>query len=153
PLMDHPSGARILAPKEKLSMNHPDLPLSWCAHQVVETMVWEFRDDLLPHVEPIIKDLVTRLGFGLAEVLKEVSDETLALAIKKNFLYDAAFAQLLVDRYHPYLIRWFTTWGARHHQSEDLFGDLVHKILRNGLENFDPLRNFRSYLHRAARNM
>jgi RNA polymerase sigma factor (sigma-70 family) len=131
-------------------MMNPD-PLSWPS--ILDPAIWDLQVELLPLLEQIAPDLLNCLGLRLADVLKETSDETLALAIKKNFLWEAAFVSLFVDRYAPYLIRWFRRWGASYHEAEDYFSELVIKFLRNRLAPYDVTLNFRSYLYRAAKNL
>ena len=51
-----------------------------------------------------------------ALLLRELSDESLALAIQKEFWWVDAFEELFVHRYEEKLIRWFYSWRVMNHE-------------------------------------
>jgi RNA polymerase sigma factor (sigma-70 family) len=89
----------------------------------------------------------------LAEVLRELSDESLALAIQKGFLRKVAFEELFVTRYTAYLARWFYRWRTDPVLALDLTQQLFVSFLTSGLASFRPTGSFRAYLWQAARNL
>jgi RNA polymerase sigma factor (sigma-70 family) len=88
---------------------------------------------------------------GLRAVLARAhSDETLALLIQRDTLRTEAYEELLVQRYHRPLLRWFWHWCKDQDRAADLTQDILYRFFENRLAGFDPSRNFRAYLYQAA---
>src|SRR5262249_23195050 len=96
------------------------------------------------------------LDLTLCEVLAEVSDEGLVLAIQKGFLVREAFEELLENRCKKLLFRWSYPWGLTVQDAEDLTHDLFARFLKSRFASYQPQGkdppNFRSYLYTTARN-
>jgi RNA polymerase sigma factor (sigma-70 family) len=122
--------------------------------ELLDKLIWEETPEQLARRE---KDLPARLsgeGLRLRDVLQGLpSDETLALAIQKGFLYKEAFEELFVNRCQRYLLSWFYRWHHDPDLARELMQRLYCKFLEKGLPSFSPSRNFRSYLYQSAWNL
>jgi RNA polymerase sigma factor (sigma-70 family) len=119
---------------------------------VLDRVVWHWPEDRLATLQVVLPQRITDSGLSLREVLAELSDETLALAIKKNYLLTEAFEELF-NRYAVYLSRWFFRWGARSYEAQDLIQQIFLKFFAKRLATFRPSESFRAYLWRAAHNV
>jgi RNA polymerase sigma factor (sigma-70 family) len=117
-----------------------------------ERQIWEESAD---HLRSLEESLFAQepTADSLAAVLRELSDETLALAVQKGFLVRKTFTELFVTRYGPYLARWLFRWGTESHQALDIIQDLYLKFYERRLGSYRPDEGFRGYLHQAARNL
>jgi RNA polymerase sigma factor (sigma-70 family) len=89
-------------------------------------------------------------GPDLAEVLRQLPDESLAVAIQKGFLLKEAFEELFVRRYTVYLGRWFYRWGSDPHLAQDLTQQLFLRFYQRRLESYQASDSFQAYLWKAA---
>jgi RNA polymerase sigma factor (sigma-70 family) len=81
------------------------------------------------------------------------SDESLALLIRRGFVWKEAFEELFVHRYGACLMRWFRHWRPDAERAAELTQALFCRFLESRLSTFDPARSFRAYLYQAARNL
>jgi RNA polymerase sigma-70 factor (ECF subfamily) len=129
-------------------MDQADLRLH--AVEFLDKLIWDETAARLKEREP---HLVAQLAGGPSEVLRELSDESLALAIQKGFLRKLAFEELFVTRYTAYLARWFYRWRTDPELALDLTQQLFVSFLTSSLASFRPTGSFRAYLWQAARNL
>jgi len=129
-------------------MDQADLRLQGA--EFLDTLIWEETAARLKEREP---HLVSQRAGCLSEFLRELSDESLALAIQKGFLRKVAFEELFVTRYTAYLARWFYRWRTDPELALDLTQQLFVSFLASGLASFRPTGSFRAYLWQAARNL
>jgi RNA polymerase sigma-70 factor (ECF subfamily) len=120
----------------------------------LEELIWGLSPEVLAAAEPAARELVAAAGVPLAEVLAEMSDESLALAVQKRFLRREAFEECLVKRQEARLQRWFTArTGSREH-GQDLTQELyVHLLGNRGLGSYDPSRPFSAWLWTVAHHL
>jgi RNA polymerase sigma factor (sigma-70 family) len=123
-------------------MDRADLPSP--RTEALDALIWEGSDDELRRWP---RD---RSGPGVAESLRPLSDESLALAIRRGFLLKEAFEELFVRRYEVYLGRWFYRWGSDPHTAQDLTQQLFLNFYAKRLASYQPTDNFRAYLWKAA---
>jgi RNA polymerase sigma factor (sigma-70 family) len=123
----------------------------------LERRIWQQTARQLQRLERRLPVRLRLLGLELKELLAEVSDEGLVLAIQKGFLFGEAFEALLEDRYRVYLHRWFFHRGAREEDLKDLFQALFLKLWQDGFRNYElhseNADNFRKWLWTVARNL
>jgi RNA polymerase sigma factor (sigma-70 family) len=124
-------------------MIRSDLP---CRAETLDSWIWEDSEDDLREREAILAPG----GPALAAVLRELSDESLAVAIRKGFLLKPAFEELFVHRYTPYLARWFFRWGTDAHLAQDLTQQLFLRFYERQLGSYQASDSFRAYLWKAA---
>jgi RNA polymerase sigma factor (sigma-70 family) len=140
-------------------MNQPDR-LTVLAERF-ENWVWSFSAPELPEREGQFLQDCASSGVRLEQILSDAyqSDETLALAVQKQFCCKWAFVELFVNRYGPELLRWFSRWERNcrrdYHQELDLAQELVLQFLKHEkkLQTYEPSRAFAHWLHRVARNL
>jgi RNA polymerase sigma factor (sigma-70 family) len=113
----------------------------------LDALIWEGSDDDRRRWEAA---LPASGATGLALVLRELSDESLAVAIRKGFLVKPAFEELFVHRYTAYLARWFYRWGSDAHVAGDLTQQLFLRFYQRRLGSYQAGDSFRSYLWKAA---
>jgi len=89
----------------------------------------------------------------LQDILGEMSDEVLALCIKKNDLLGPTFEELFVRRYSVLMTRWIVRWQGHGAEIDDLVQQLVVRFYENRLRDYDASRDFRSYARRCAHNL
>jgi RNA polymerase sigma-70 factor (ECF subfamily) len=130
-------------------MDRADLRLHWA--EVLDKLIWETAGEQFSQQERLLCGQLTRDGLRLAEVLPELSDESLALAIQKGILKEA-FEELFVRRYEAYLARWFYGWRVAPDQAREIVQEMFLKFLTNRLASFRPTESFRAYLWRVAYN-
>jgi len=118
----------------------------------LDALVWECPADPLKLLEPGLTVWLDGNPFRWKEILGELSDESLAWAVKKRFLLAWAFEELLVSRYDEYLQRWFLRWGATPDDTQDLKQKLYLKFFARCLDTYEPVFSFRNYLWATARN-
>jgi RNA polymerase sigma-70 factor (ECF subfamily) len=131
-------------------MDRADSERHWV--ELLEKQVWQDPPDRLTELESTLPARLAGCRLRAAEVLAEFSDESLALAIQKSFLWKQAFEELFVNRYTTYLARWFYQWGMNPDQGQELMQQLFCRFLDTRLASFQPDRSFRSYLWQVARN-
>jgi RNA polymerase sigma factor (sigma-70 family) len=123
----------------------PDL--SQTLAPALEDIIWSLPDAQLQAGEPATRALVAAAGCNLATILEEMSDETLAMAVQKDFLRKAAFEEWLVNRYEKALLRWFYWRTGDWDLSQDLTQDLYVKLLtKSTLAAYHPDCQFRPWL-------
>lgn len=129
-------------------MDRSDLRHNWV--DPLDTRIW---DESVCALDPWERDFCARLknaSLRLGDVLEELSDESLALAVKKDLLRKETFEELCVKRYTSYLLRWFHRWGVPVGSVRELIQQLFCQLLEKHLSTFQPERNFRVYLYQAA---
>jgi RNA polymerase sigma factor (sigma-70 family) len=132
-------------------MDQADLRPHWT--DLFEQLIWDEVADRIAVLAPPLLSRLDAAGLRPAAVLRDLSDESLALAVQKDFLRKEAFEELLVNRYTPYLARWFYRWNTGVDQARDLMQQLFVRFLTTRLASFQPTRSFRAYLWQAARNL
>jgi RNA polymerase sigma factor (sigma-70 family) len=128
-----------------------DLRQTWA--DSLDTLLWEESARPPDEWETSYRARLKGAGLQLNDVLAELSDESLALAIKKGALFQEAFEELFVRRYSRYLLRWCHRWGVPRDAMRDLMQQLYCQFLQKRLATFQPDRNFRVYLYQAAWNL
>ena len=123
--------------------------LATCAESL-DRQIWDEGPDELSALEGPLSTQLADAGLSLPEVLRELSDESLALAVQKGFLGSETFTELFVTRYGPYLARWLFRWGTESHQALDLIQQLYVKFYERRLASYRGNQNFRAYLRRAV---
>jgi RNA polymerase sigma factor (sigma-70 family) len=122
----------------------------------VEQHIWEADDEQLRALEESLPADLAARAMSLAQVLAEVSDEGLVLAVKRGFLVGEASEALLVQRYRLLLCRWCCRWHVPFHDAEDLWQNLFVKFLQTRFDSYHPEAgkedNFRAYLWATAHN-
>jgi RNA polymerase sigma factor (sigma-70 family) len=95
--------------------------------------------------------------FKIEELLGEVSDEGLILAIQKDVFAPEAFEELMERRYKVLLFRWYRGWGVSGQDAEELVARLIVKFWSRRFGRYSPdqsrSENFAHYLCRSARNL
>jgi len=129
-------------------MDRSELRLTWV--DPLETRIWDESARPLDEWEPDFRDNLKKAGLRPSEVLAELSDESLALAVQKGILRKEAFEELFVNRYTSYLARWFFRWGVSVDSGRELIQQFFCQLLEKHLATFQPERNFRVYLYQAA---
>jgi RNA polymerase sigma factor (sigma-70 family) len=119
----------------------------------LDALLWQWEPARLRALEPVLPELLRALGLSAGEVLAEVSDEGLALAVQKEFLLKPAFEELFVNRYTEPLHRWFLHWKADWHRVEDLTQQLLVAFYERRLRSYRPEHSFRAYLRQSAYNL
>jgi RNA polymerase sigma factor (sigma-70 family) len=114
--------------------------------EALDALIWEGSEEELRPREALLS---AAGGLGLA-ALRELSDESLAVAIRRQFLLKPAFEELFVHRYTPYLARWFYRWGSDVHLAQDLTQQLFLRFYQRRLVSFQASDSFRAYLWKAA---
>jgi RNA polymerase sigma factor (sigma-70 family) len=90
-------------------------------------------------------------GVSFARVLELQTDETLALAVKRDVHRRPAFVELFERRYRRLLMLWFTRWRHQLADAENLTQDLLIHLFQDTLQGYDPdLGRFSAYLYRIA---
>jgi RNA polymerase sigma factor (sigma-70 family) len=122
----------------------------------LEQHIWEADDEALRALEEDLPGRLDALGVSQRQVLAEVSDEGLVLAIQRNFLVGEACEVLLVQRYRGLLARWCYRWHVALHDAEDLWHTLFLRFMQTRFCSYHPEagneRNFRAYLWATAHN-
>lgn len=129
-------------------MNRTDLP---DRAETLDALIWEGSDEARQEWETAL--LAPGAAVCLTPLLRELSDESLAVAIRKGLLVKPAFEELFVHRYTPYLARWFFRWGSDVHVAQDLTQQLFLRFFQRRLRSYVPSDSFRAYLYRAAYNL
>ncbi len=105
--------------------------------------IWEQTKEELESLAPQLRAVLESRAVEPRLLLRELSDESLALAIQKEFWWVDAFEELFVHRYEEKLIRWFYSWRVMNHEDvRDLVQDVYRRFLENRLESFDANCNF-----------
>ncbi len=120
--------------------------------ELLEKQLWDDPPERLAALELSLTARLAESRLRPGEILEEFSDESLALAVQKGFLWKPAFEELLVNRYTMYLARWCYRWGMTPDQGQDLMQQLFCRFLDTRLISFHPDRNFRAYLWQVAHN-
>jgi RNA polymerase sigma factor (sigma-70 family) len=118
--------------------------------EMMETAAWQGSASVLAGFEPHVPAWLELMGLTVEQVLAEVSDEGLVLAMQKRFLWGQTLLELFHNRYEERLRRWFFRWGARADQLSDFVHDLFVKFFTNACRDYQPTGNFRSYLWTSA---
>lgn len=129
-------------------MDRSDLRLTWV--DPLDSLIWEESARPLEQWEQDYCSRLKNAGLNLNDVLAELPDESLALAVKKGLLRKVAFEELVVKRYTAYLARWFYRWGVPVEAGRELMQQLFFQLWEKTLSTFQPERSFRAYLHQAA---
>jgi RNA polymerase sigma-70 factor (ECF subfamily) len=120
-----------------------------CRIEVLHRQIWDWSAEELCALEADKTAPTTA-----AELLPELPDETLALAVQKAFLVRETFTELFVTRYGPYLARWLFRWGTEAHQALDIIQQLYLKFYETRLGPYRPAEwSFRAYLRQSAYNL
>lgn len=120
----------------------------------LEKQIWEQPADELDRARPGWESALRRCAIEIKEVLQELPDECLAVAIQKAFWWIAAFEELFICRYEEKLARWYYRWHVvSQEDARDLVQDIYQRFLANRLESFNSEQSFVAYLHRSARNL
>jgi RNA polymerase sigma factor (sigma-70 family) len=120
----------------------------------LEAVVWSMPAEQLAASEPVVRALIEAAGCDLADVLAEMPDESLALAVQKDFLRKPAFEEWLVNRYERDLLRWFYRRTGSMDRAQDLTQELYLKLLtRSALANYNPECLFRPWLWAVVHNL
>src|SRR5262249_13246945 len=77
------------------------------------------------------------LGCTVRDVLAQVSDEGLVVALQKGFLVREAFEELLENRCKNCLFRWSYHWGLTIPDAEDLVHDLFARFLQTRFASYE----------------
>ncbi len=125
-------------------MDRSDLP---DRTESLDALIWEGSDEALRRRETLLS---AGGAAAVAAVLRDLSDESLAVAIRREFLLKPAFEELFVRRCTPYLARWFYRWGSDIHQAQDLTQQLFLRFYQRRLKSYQATENFRAYLWKAA---
>jgi RNA polymerase sigma factor (sigma-70 family) len=122
--------------------------------ELLGTLVWDdLPADQRRRLEESLSAQAAAAGLDWPTLWRGLSDEGLALAVQKGVRWQEAFEELFVHRHLPYLLRWFYRWRVGPDRARDLTQELFCRFTQNRLASFTPDRNFRAYLHRAARNL
>jgi RNA polymerase sigma factor (sigma-70 family) len=92
-------------------------------------------------------------GRSLGEILHTASDEALAGVVALTVCSKVVFEELFICRYKKKLLNRFLLWGVDNSTARDLFQGVCTKMLRGGLQSYNPDRDFRPFLYVAARNL
>ncbi len=115
--------------------------------EALDALIWEGSEDDLRRREALLSAAGSA---ALTAALRELSDESLAVAIRREFLLKPAFEELFVHRYTPYLARWFYRWGSDVHLAQDLTQQLFLRFYQRRLGSYQASDSFRAYLWKAA---
>jgi RNA polymerase sigma factor (sigma-70 family) len=121
--------------------------------QQFEDRVWDAALGTAPGGEADLLARCREIGVSLEDILAEQSEETLALAVQRNFFRRAAFEELLVVRYQEKLFGWFCRRGMGPDRAGDLIQEMYLKLYRSSLGRYDPAQSFDAYLFTASRNL
>jgi RNA polymerase sigma factor (sigma-70 family) len=121
--------------------------------EAADALIWEGSAEALSAQADALPRQWAAVGLRPADVLRELSDESLALAIQRGFLLRDAFEELFVSRYSVYLGRWFFRWGTDGHLAQDLTQSLFLRFYERRLASYQATDSFRAYLWRAAYNL
>jgi RNA polymerase sigma-70 factor (ECF subfamily) len=117
-------------------------------------VIWTLPDSQLRAAEPAFRALLAAGGWNVPGVLREMPDETLAVAVQKGFLRTEAFEEWLVNRYEKVLLRWFYSRTGNWENAQDLTQELYLKLLRKDPSPaYDPSHLFSPWLWTVVRNM
>lgn len=120
----------------------------------LEEIIWSLPEDQLTAAEPALRAFVTALGAKLTDLLAPMADESLAVAVQKNFLRKPAFEEWLVNRYEQPLLHWFHQRCGSWERAQDLTQELYVKLwTTSALAHYDPNRAFYPWLWTVARNL
>ena len=117
----------------------------------VDELIWKRPKGSLDL--PTYQRVLKTCPFEPPVLLRELSDESLALAIQKEFWWIDAFTELFCHRYEEQLTRWFYKWKVNHEDAQELVQDVYRRFLENRLASFDARQNFSGYLYRTAKNL
>jgi RNA polymerase sigma factor (sigma-70 family) len=120
----------------------------------LEEVIWSATAEQLIASEAVLRSYLAAADCNLAAVLAELSDEGLALAVKKNVFRKPAFEEWLVHRYERSLLRWFFRRTGNWDRAQDLTQQLYLKLLTPAvLEKYNPECLFRPWLWAIAHNL
>jgi RNA polymerase sigma-70 factor (ECF subfamily) len=120
----------------------------------VGEVIWTLPDTQVRAAEPALRALLAAGGWKVSGVLQEIPDETLAVAVQKEFLRKDAFEEWLVNRYEKALLRWFYSRTGNWENAQDLTQELYLKLLRKDpAPAYDPNHLFSPWLWTVVRNM
>jgi RNA polymerase sigma factor (sigma-70 family) len=119
--------------------------------EALEALLWSTPAPLPASASP---PLGAQLGGQIKEsLLREISDEALALAIQNGIWADQAFQELFGHRAMRYFYKWFIQWCVEFHLAQDLAQELILRFWRNGLATYQASCSFAAYLRQAAWNL
>lgn len=123
----------------------------------LERQLWRCARRRLAALRAGLPARLATAGVTLTQVLARLSDEALALAVRKDFLADEAFEELFVNRYQQPFYRWYRRRGAQPADAADLVGTLIYNFYKNRFRTYRARGprscTVRAYLWRAAHNL
>jgi RNA polymerase sigma-70 factor (ECF subfamily) len=120
----------------------------------LEEVIWSVPREQLASTGSTLLALLAAANYTPADVLAEMADETLAVAVQKAFLRKEAFEEWLVNRYEPALLHWFYRRTGDPERALDLVQELYVKLLTgHTLANYNPEQEFRPWLWRVVHNL
>jgi RNA polymerase sigma-70 factor, ECF subfamily len=120
----------------------------------LEEVLWSHAAEPLAAAQSVLRALLSAAGCDLPEVLAEMADETLVLAVQKGFLRQQAFEECLVNRYEPALLVWSFRRTGNLERAQDLVQELYVKLLTQSvLDTYKPSCLFRPWLWRVVHNL
>jgi RNA polymerase sigma factor (sigma-70 family) len=120
----------------------------------LETVIREVPDEHLGPSEPAFRAFLKAQGRAPEDVLRELSDGTLAVAVRKRFFRNEAFEEWLVNRHEEALWRWFYRWTGDAEKAAELTQALYVKLLTDKVrDGYDPDRLFLPWLWKVARHL
>jgi RNA polymerase sigma factor (sigma-70 family) len=120
----------------------------------LEEVLWSLPADQLAPADQALRTLLAAAGCTPAELLAEMADESLVLAIQKRFLRNLAFEELMVNRYEKVLLRWFGRRLGGLDRAQEFTQELYLKLLTNNtLGTYNSACPFAPWLWRVAHNL
>jgi len=119
----------------------------------VDQLIWKQPKEELEGLAPHLEALLRGCSVDRRLLLRELPDESLAVAIQKEFWCASAFEELFFHRYEEKLTRWFYHWRFLEEDAQDLVQEVYRRFLQNRLGSYDARRPFRAYLYLTAKNL
>ena len=106
-----------------------------------------------PDLERDLREALKKHQIDPGEVVRAQPDETLALAMRRNFFFLETYNEFF-GRFEPQIRSWLMRWGVEYHRAFDLTQMLMLVCFQKRLHRYRPdLGPLRGYLRRAARNI
>jgi len=131
-------------------MSHAQPPL---LPEELESLLWDAPADELARCEPVLRARLRADGKRPEDILADLPDEVLAVAVRKEFWLDEAFEELFARRAMGYLAVWFRRRRVNLDLAQDLTQDLLSRFWERRLPTYDPKHSFQAYLFISARNL
>jgi RNA polymerase sigma factor (sigma-70 family) len=120
----------------------------------LEEAIWQHSAEQLAAAEPVLRGFLAAAGCSVAGVLAEVCNESLALAVQKNFLRGPAFEEWIVKRHERLVLRWFYARSGSLDLAQELVQELHLKLLTpRTLNSYNPDQLFYPWLWTVVRNL